>query len=221
MLNALGASLCGNCNADLTYAEEVPDRSEAQPESAPGTRPNNRACDCPVKRAAPGEECPGCGGTVPEMAASTSSATNADAPTGPGRAERPTAAPPRAGRAEADRSGRDSDRDASHAQNHRSIRLQMPGGILKPVADSMLPGRETASLAAIPHNYQGVSRRHLWTYVADREVILLDLGSRNGTWLGEVRLSPWTANRLPYERLPQTVRLGASLVIVIESEHNL
>jgi pSer/pThr/pTyr-binding forkhead associated (FHA) protein len=61
--------------------------------------------------------------------------------------------------------------------------------------------------------FMGVSRSHLWIGRDDDAVLLLDLGSKNGTWTNTGRVLPFTLKRLKQDQLPAQIRLGANLVL--------
>lgn len=110
-----------------------------------------------------------------------------------------------------DREGRLPDRAGAQ--------LVLPG--LSPVTlqSGLLLGRDSAAaridvaLALAP--FRGVSRRHLWMGVDAEGVLLVDLGSRNGTWVNGSRLEPFRLRRVPFAALPLTVRLGGALVATV------
>lgn len=96
------------------------------------------------------------------------------------------------------------------------VLLMLPGMSPISVDSGLLLGRDSSAVrfdvAVTLAPFRGVSRRHLWLGADEDEVLLLDLGSRNGTWADGTRLEPFSLHRVPFAVLPLTLRLGAGLV---------
>jgi hypothetical protein len=88
------------------------------------------------------------------------------------------------------------------------------------IRDCLLVGREApapAALAArLERDYGNVSRRHAELRVSDGALWLVDLGSRNGTFVDEARLAPHQPVRLANGA---TLRFAADLQACIAIRH--
>ncbi len=90
------------------------------------------------------------------------------------------------------------------------------------IGNGVLLGRDALAvqpeLARALAGFRGVSARHAWFGVTSRGVIVLDMGSRNGTWLKGQRLIPFAAHNVVWVDLPCTVWLGGKLPVRIARE---
>lgn len=95
--------------------------------------------------------------------------------------------------------------------------LILPDGFRVPIKDGVPIGRRAeyagVEIATRLSRYKGVSRLHAWMGQEDDAVLLLDLGSRNGTWIDAIRLKPFSVTRLMLSTMPVQVRLGANLTL--------
>lgn len=96
----------------------------------------------------------------------------------------------------------------------------MPDGHRIPVRDGIALGRGTEEQVGVditarlaPH--KGVSRLHAWVGQQDDAVLVLDLGSRNGTWIDGLKLDPFKLKRFEPKAFPLRVRLGAHVAVVV------
>ena len=89
------------------------------------------------------------------------------------------------------------------------------------ITEGVVLGRDPVAgdpmIGGIIANHTGVSRRHLWMMGTGDELLLLDLGSRNGTWLAEERLIPFKLRRISTRKLPVFMWLGGKIRLRIES----
>lgn len=94
--------------------------------------------------------------------------------------------------------------------------LVLPNGHRVAISSGMVIGRVAqfagSEMARYLAPFKGVSRTHLWIGRDDDAVLLLDLGSRNGTWINTGRVLPFTLKRLKQDELPAQIRLGANLI---------
>lgn len=95
--------------------------------------------------------------------------------------------------------------------------LVLPNGHRFAISSGMVIGRVAqfagSEMARYLAPFKGVSRTHLWIGRDDDAVLLLDLGSRNGTWTNTGRVLPFTLKRLKQDELPTQIRLGANLIL--------
>jgi len=107
------------------------------------------------------------------------------------------------------------------AASHR-LKLLGIGDCAISVGQGLLIGRDqiyaNSQIAASLAGYSGVSRRHLWIGRINDDVVLLDLGSKNGTWQGKERLVPFIPMRAPAASLPLDIWIGGKLKITISKE---
>lgn len=98
----------------------------------------------------------------------------------------------------------------------------LPNGVRKEIGTGVCLGRDLTHVgvetAAAFGTLMGVSRTHAWLCCSGSGVIVVDLGSRNGTWLGSERLQPWKARFIDTTDLPVEIRLGARGLIQILAE---
>lgn len=215
-LNPAEAMTCGadGCGADLRYAEEVfvseneaptnlTTASSSQATENPDAHPSHEVfretveaevCHCPFARAKAGEICAACGGRVPDD-------------TTPGaRAGSDPARPSQRALAESEvRAG--------------NLRIRLPNQhVVIPDADVLLgrgrdvPNRTIADALA---GFPGVSRHHAMLLFGDGQARLLDLGSKNGTWINDQRLTAYVPYPLAIDEGVR-VRLGLSATLLIE-----
>jgi hypothetical protein len=179
-LNDPEAMVCRNCGQDLSYAEEVY-----------GAGPNPEASpDSPSGSGDPGHVCdcpagqarPGadvCLFCDGRIAAAGDSA-------GPAQRPEPRYPPKPA--------------------------LVLPGGSRTAIGTGLLIGRDAQAVHPGPAErlagFPGVSRRHVWIGTEPESVVLIDLGSRNGTWVEGVRLASALPHRVALAALPARLRLG-------------
>ena len=186
------AVVCSECGYDLSYAEAVFDGAEsvvapppasasapAEPPVAP-MRPASAFCDCTPGTRVSGEAlCWACG--LPYRAFSDPASAPQPRVTGP---------TPRA-----------------------VILLEFPSGMVVGLGQGLILGRDvgspvpsvTAALSSMP----GVSRTHAWLGLdSSCRLTVVDLGSRNGTWLGGVQLTPGIPQVIDDANLPAAIHLG-------------
>ena len=91
------------------------------------------------------------------------------------------------------------------------------------LSDGLLLGRRTdcRALKALLVGYRGVSRHHAWLMAMADQLLILDLESRNGTWINGRRLKPFEVLSLTKEDLPVRLYLGASLPVDVVMEERL
>ena len=98
----------------------------------------------------------------------------------------------------------------------------MPEGLATPIAQGLLLGREVPgadrALAAVLSGRFGVSRVHTWIGCIDNQITILDLGSRNGTWVAGQRLQPGSPWHCAAAALPVVVYLGGTFSMTIQRE---
>ena len=113
---------------------------------------------------------------------------------------------------------------ASQSKSDASSQLlvMLPNGVRKELVAGVFLGRDLAhagqQTASALGSLMGVSRSHAWLCSSGNGVIVVDLGSRNGTWLGTERLQPWTSRFIDDTDLPVEIRLGARGLIQIMAE---
>lgn len=109
-----------------------------------------------------------------------------------------------------------------HAEGPVHAVAVMPGGLTVLLAQGLLLGREIPGgdpvLAAVLFGRPGVSRVHAWIGHADNQITVLDLGSRNGTWVVGQRLQPGNPWRCATAALPVVVHLGGTFSMTIQHE---
>ena len=110
----------------------------------------------------------------------------------------------------------------SLAQDPVSAVVVMPDGLATPVAQGLLLGREVPgagpALAAVLSGRFGISRVHAWIGCTDNQITVLDLGSRNGTWVAGQRLQPGSPWHCTTAALPVVVHLGGTFSMTIQRE---
>lgn len=198
--NELGSPACTACGGELTYATEVADEPEVPPgqqaETGPGPQESPSAsgganddaiCTCAFPEGDVGEIHFACGGRIVAL---------------PPRAKRQSVdAEPAAGA-----SGRVGE----------GARLLLPGGVYVPVGCGCLLGRgvddNVTGILALLRPFPGVSRRHAWIGDVEGNLTLIDLDSRNGTWIGDTRLQAWRVHVLPANEQHIDIRLGGTVV---------
>lgn len=120
-----------------------------------------------------------------------------------------------------------SEQRASINQRPRSestsqVSIMLPSGVRKEVGTGICLGRDPTRAgveAAAPlRTLMGISRSHAWLCCSGSGVIVVDLGSRNGTWLGRERLQPWKSRFIAATDLPVEICLGAHGLIQIMAE---
>jgi len=219
--------LCTQCGADMRFAEEVyePDTDTANPAPVPTQPPptftpgqpaaapdpvhrpahdetrasNQAACTCRFPGGAPGSICFACHGTIP----AAGEAPGATAPPDAEATDEPQA--PR--------------RDTGSPSN---LRLRLPNQVSVAVGADLLlgrgaevPSREVAWALA---PYKGVSHRHAMLLMSEGQARLIDLGSRNGTWVESHRLTPFVPFDVPLSSQGARIRLGLNATLLIEEE---
>lgn len=166
----------------------VPATSAAIPGSAQGESPRTpSSCRCKNPLGIAGEECESCGGRIPV----------ADSATRPARTDSPPSAP------------------------RQETTLVLPGGLQVAINGGLVLGRDPSvvspDLANSLATFKGVSRRHAWLCDDGNQILVLDLASLNGTWVGSKRLEPYVLHRVLSGNLPVEMRLGAGLNLRIEA----
>ncbi len=206
--NPLGTMMCVECSADLTYAFEGPDQIDepvgaidtettAEAEPAPNLEDSETTCSCAFPDGNVGETHFACGGRIAASAL-------------PPRQTRPSTTP------------RQTNPPTPSHQNRHSVdaRLLLPGGVYFPIGQGCLLGRGTGEavtgIQALLKPYSGISRQHAWIGYVDGPLLLIDLDSHNGTWIGEDRLQAWRAHVLPNDVSRIDIGLGATFVLTIE-----
>lgn len=98
-------------------------------------------------------------------------------------------------------------------------RLVLPDGSALNLVSGVTVGRNAAETRNALLCYDGVSRTHLWLAQQGDELLVIDLGSRNGTWIGNQRLLPHALHRYPLAGLFLHIRLGhkAQLQVIWET----
>ena len=95
--------------------------------------------------------------------------------------------------------------------------LVLPDGYRVPIMEGVAIGRgaqyASVEMATRLSLYKGVSRLHAWMGQEGDALLLLDLGSRNGTWVNAMHLKPFSVTRLMLNTMPVKVRLGANLTL--------
>ena len=196
-LNDLTAFRCPTCNISLRYAQEVPDDyknpdlpepSESTemsempnrtPEPIGGAPTGNSGNDTPVLSR---DESCACRYPDPDPATAICQACDlpVTSPTEPN--VRREATPIEANK------------------TPKALFLILPDGYRIPIRAGVPIGRRAeyvgGEVATRLNRYKGVSRLHAWMGQEDDAVLLLDLGSRNGTWIDAVRLKPFSMTRV-------------------------
>jgi hypothetical protein len=100
--------------------------------------------------------------------------------------------------------------------------IVLSGGIAVAIRQGLLLGREVHGLdshaAAALRSHAGISRVHAWIARERDSITVLDLGSRNGTWVAGRRLGPGDPWRCTLASLPVLVHLGGTASMVIQLE---
>ncbi len=195
----LSQAVCAVCNADLnnispTYGPPDPPSSPVSKTGeskrvAPHPDSEVSFCDCSSPKVADGANiCGACGGYV-----------------------RPNAP--------------ESTTPASDRENERrpKVYLELPGGHrIQLGSEGVLVGRDPtvagASIVETLRPYRGVSGRHLCLAMDQDAVVLIDLGSRNGTWTVTQKLGPYTPHRIPVSDLSCPIWLGAKAILNLIKE---
>ncbi len=193
------AVVCARCDHDLSYAEAVFSEGEsaAMPPAAPAvaevphatTQTTGAFCTCaPASRVAGEAVCWAC--NLPYGALAT-----------PASELQPEVQAPRL---------------------RLPTSLELPGGVTVALGQGLVLGRDGASaavaatgaLSAMP----GVSRVHAWLGLdSDCRLIVVDLGSRNGTWVGGTRLTTGIPQVIDEVSLPVTIHLGGRCQVSIRA----
>lgn len=104
------------------------------------------------------------------------------------------------------------------------VAVVLPEDEVIEVGAGLLLGREVDSahpaLARAIAGRTGVSRVHAWIGCHDGEVTVLDLGSRNGTWIAGHRQPAGMPWRCADESLPASIYLGGSFHLTLRREEN-
>lgn len=115
----------------------------------------------------------------------------------------------------------ESRRDESPRHDPVAARLLLPGGVYASVVDGCLLGRGDDEayhgIAAVLRPFLGVSRHHAWIGSISGEVVVIDLGSRNGTWIENQRLTPWKPQVLD-SKTEVRIGLGSNATVVLQWE---
>ena len=97
-----------------------------------------------------------------------------------------------------------------------------PGGSCLEIRDGLIVGRDChASVPALQTTMAGapgVSRVHAWIGIDGEDVLILDLGSRNGTRVGDQQLMRGVLHRAASGSLPLCIHLGTRFEITLQSE---
>jgi hypothetical protein len=100
-----------------------------------------------------------------------------------------------------------------------SVSVRVPGYADLVVGEGLLIGRDEmavpAALAAALRGFRGVSKRHVWFVSTGDGVLVVDQGSKNGTWVGRVKLQPYRAHRVDRGELPMAIWLGSKLELTL------
>ena len=100
--------------------------------------------------------------------------------------------------------------------------IVLPGNVRVGIGAGFILGRDIrvapAPIRGLLAAYPGLSRVHAWVGCDGRDVTVLDLGSRNGTWLNEQRLEPGLPFTCPLHGQPVKLRLGQFFVSTLEQE---
>ncbi len=203
-LNEPHAVMCANCPSDLLQAQEVFEQSIQDPDASTGT---GKASDTdsrgglatgPTDRVT--EQLP-CDCPVP----GGDPGTTCFACDGLIASGQRTSSNPQTG---------------SETANRLSVIFA--NGAHKEIGAGVFLGRDLAhagvETASALGTLMGVSRTHAWLCCSGSGVIVVDLGSRNGTWLGSERLLPWKSRFVDATDLPVEIRLGARGLIQIMAE---
>ncbi len=216
-LNDTHAVTCAECSSDLLQAQEVFEQAIQDPDASsdwgktsdtdsrrgPTTGSTDRVteqlpCDCPIPGGDPGATCFACGGTVLSKEQAAAPCDSYD------------------------------DYDAPHAFFANAaavprISIRFPNAMRKEIGEGIFLGRDVAQAGAETATalgtLMGISRSHAWLCCSGNGVIVVDLGSRNGTWLGSERLQPWKSRFIDATDLPVEIRLGARGLIQIMAEN--
>lgn len=88
------------------------------------------------------------------------------------------------------------------------------------VGVGMVVGRERTEMVPrklmdLLSNAAGVSRKHAWFGSDEDYLYIVDLGSRNGTWVDYERLTPLALHRYSRDSLPAEVHLGGKVAFYV------
>lgn len=114
--------------------------------------------------------------------------------------------------------------DTAHAESVvlEHVCIVLPGNVRVSIGAGFLLGRDVrvapAPIRGLLTAFPGLSRVHAWVGCDGREVTVLDLGSRNGTWLHDQRLAPGVPFKYPLSGNCVKLRLGQSFVSTLEQE---
>ena len=101
-----------------------------------------------------------------------------------------------------------------------SVRLQNLPALL--IGSGISIGRAVPEMPSPVANtlreFRGVSRLHAWIGCNEDSVLIVDRGSKNGTWIDGRRLTAHQYHSIPRAELPRTIWLGGKLVLNIEAE---
>jgi hypothetical protein len=102
--------------------------------------------------------------------------------------------------------------------------VRLPNGTTKRIGPGVLLGRNpeqvVSEVASALFPLKGISRSHVWLCDSAHGLIVVDLGSRNGTWLHGERLLPWKSHLIDAKKLPVELRLGLSGFLQISMEQS-
>jgi hypothetical protein len=99
--------------------------------------------------------------------------------------------------------------------------LSLPSSERIDTGDGTIIGRGARgvieSLASEFETYRQVSRAHAWVGRVGNTVVLVDLGSKNGTFVDNIRLPPGEALITQIHDLPITIRLGKQISVSVDA----
>lgn len=201
-LNQLDQVNCKGCGLDLIEAKRVwcSDEAAARTDRLVDAYP----CACPLPGGHTGEMCWACGGRIGERHLE-------QAPSAQDVQGEPSA---RAGSSRACQDAPGGQSSERAAQHRASFSLFLPDGRVLQYESMVLLGRNIAPLVGlVTQGLDGVSRKHVWIGMRCNELIALDLGSRNGTWLNGMQLRPWEAQYVAATAEKMRLHLGRYLEI--------
>lgn len=204
-LNEPHAVMCAQCPSDLLQAQEVFEQRVQDPDSSNDT---SKASDNSSRR-----------GPTMESADRVTEQLPCDCPIPGGD---PGATCFACGGLVASEQ-RASSNPQTGSESAHQLSAMLPNGIRQEIGVGLFLGRDLARASAETASalgpLMGISRSHAWLCCSGNGVIVVDLGSRNGTWLGSECLQPWKSRFIDATDLPVEIRLGARGLLQIMAEN--
>jgi hypothetical protein len=221
---AVECSICGELLRDVQPVAAGPASGVDGPgdRSSPAAGEPTERCECVIPPAGPGL-CPTCdrpAGECVEDSDGTAYDFDGAEPhmAGPGSED---------GHAEDGGTGPANEAAAASGHGHRTRSAGDAGAFVLAVrghfqvaSSIMLLGRTCDATPPPVEQYlrhqPGVSRRHCLIVGGERDLVVYDLASTNGTFVGNRRVMPESPYRVRWDDLPVSVGLGSGVLCIIE-----